>query len=96
MKQQLEAHVISYPKSRHFMEEAIRSTHHKPMMHGLLEVDVTTARAYLREVKARTGDPPRSPRSSSPAWDEPSTSTSTCMPFAKATSTSSCSGRWTC
>jgi pyruvate/2-oxoglutarate dehydrogenase complex dihydrolipoamide acyltransferase (E2) component len=50
--------VISYPKSRHFMEEAIRSTHHKQMMHGLLEVDVTTARAYLREVKARTGESP--------------------------------------
>ena len=31
--------VLPYPKSRHFMEEAVRSTHHKPMMHGLLEVD---------------------------------------------------------
>ena len=49
MKQQREGHVIPYPKSRRFMREAIRSTHHKPMMHGLLEVDVTTARAYLRE-----------------------------------------------
>lgn len=55
MTQQREDQVIPYPKSRHFMEEAIRSTHHKPMMHGQLEVDVTRARAYLREVKARTG-----------------------------------------
>jgi pyruvate/2-oxoglutarate dehydrogenase complex dihydrolipoamide acyltransferase (E2) component len=58
MNRQSQDQVIAYPKSRHFMEEAIRSTHHKPMMHGLLEVDVTTARAYLREVKARTGASP--------------------------------------
>ncbi|HYU92128.1 MAG TPA: 2-oxo acid dehydrogenase subunit E2 [Actinomycetota bacterium] len=58
MKQQHEDHVIPYSKSRRFMREAIRSTHHKPMMHGLLEVDVTKARAYLREVKARTGESP--------------------------------------
>jgi deazaflavin-dependent oxidoreductase (nitroreductase family) len=58
MNQQGDDQVIPYSKSRHFMEEAIRSTHHKPMMHGLLEVDVTTARAYLREVKARTGASP--------------------------------------
>jgi pyruvate/2-oxoglutarate dehydrogenase complex dihydrolipoamide acyltransferase (E2) component len=58
MKQQGEGHVIPYSKSRRFMREAIRSTHHKPMMHGLLEVDVTKARAYLQEVKARTGEAP--------------------------------------
>jgi pyruvate/2-oxoglutarate dehydrogenase complex dihydrolipoamide acyltransferase (E2) component len=40
------------------MEEAIRSTHHKPMMHGLIEVDVTKARQYQRDVKARTGRSP--------------------------------------
>ena len=58
MKQQSEDQVIPYPKSRRFMTEAIRSTRNKPMMHGLLEVDVTKARAYLREVKARTGESP--------------------------------------
>jgi pyruvate/2-oxoglutarate dehydrogenase complex dihydrolipoamide acyltransferase (E2) component len=58
MNQQTEDQVIPYPKSRRFMEEAIRSTHHKPMMHGLLEVDVTEARAYIRDVKARTGESP--------------------------------------
>jgi pyruvate/2-oxoglutarate dehydrogenase complex dihydrolipoamide acyltransferase (E2) component len=58
MKQQSGDQVIPYPKSRRFMEEAIRSTHNKPMMHGLLEVDVTKARANLREVKARTGESP--------------------------------------
>ena len=58
MKQHSEDQVIPYPKARRFMEEAIRSTHHKPMMHGLLEVDVTKTRGYLREVKARTGESP--------------------------------------
>ena len=84
MKRQRDDNVIPYSKSRRFMREAIRSTHHKPMMHGLIEVDVTKARAYLRDVKARTGEPPRSPRSSSVAWDEPSTSTDTCMPSGRA------------
>jgi pyruvate/2-oxoglutarate dehydrogenase complex dihydrolipoamide acyltransferase (E2) component len=58
MNQQGADQVIPYPKSRHFMEEAIRSTHHKPMMHGLLEVDVTKARAWLRGLKAQTGEAP--------------------------------------
>ena len=58
MKQQSEDQVMPYPKSRRFMEEAIRSTHNKPMMHGLLEVDVTKARADLRDVRARTGESP--------------------------------------
>lgn len=58
MKPQSEDQVIPFPKARRFMEEAIRSTHHKPMMHGLLEVDVTTARAHLQEVKATTGESP--------------------------------------
>jgi pyruvate/2-oxoglutarate dehydrogenase complex dihydrolipoamide acyltransferase (E2) component len=58
MEQHSEDLVIPYPKSRRFMEEAIRSTHNKPMMHGLLEVDVTKARGYARDVKARTGESP--------------------------------------
>jgi pyruvate/2-oxoglutarate dehydrogenase complex dihydrolipoamide acyltransferase (E2) component len=57
MKRQTEDRVIPLPKARRFMEEAIRSTHHKPMMHGLIEVDVTKARRYLRDEKARTGEP---------------------------------------
>jgi hypothetical protein len=35
----------------------MRSTHHKPMIHGLLEVDVTDARASLRDYQTRTGEP---------------------------------------
>ncbi|HEU4354118.1 MAG TPA: 2-oxo acid dehydrogenase subunit E2 [Actinomycetota bacterium] len=58
MKQRTESQVVPFTKSRRFMREAIRSTHHKPMMHGLLEVDVSKARAYLREEKERTGGSP--------------------------------------
>jgi pyruvate/2-oxoglutarate dehydrogenase complex dihydrolipoamide acyltransferase (E2) component len=34
----------------------MRSTHHKPMIHGLLEVDVTDARTSLRDYHTRTGE----------------------------------------
>jgi pyruvate/2-oxoglutarate dehydrogenase complex dihydrolipoamide acyltransferase (E2) component len=51
-----EDQVLPYPKGRRFLEAAIRSTHHKPMIHGLLEVDVTKARAFLREHQATTGE----------------------------------------
>jgi pyruvate/2-oxoglutarate dehydrogenase complex dihydrolipoamide acyltransferase (E2) component len=58
MSRQSEDKIIPYPKTRRFMEEAIRSTHNKPMMHGLIEVDVSKSRAYIRDVKARTGETP--------------------------------------
>ena len=46
--------VVSYPKIRRFMAAARRSVPHKSMMHGLIEVDVTRARAFLRDHKAKT------------------------------------------
>jgi hypothetical protein len=55
-QQHSEDQVIPYPKGRRFLEAAIRSTHHKPMIHGLLDVDVTKARACLREHQATTGE----------------------------------------
>jgi pyruvate/2-oxoglutarate dehydrogenase complex dihydrolipoamide acyltransferase (E2) component len=48
--------VIPYPKMRRWLAAAFRSTQHKPMIHGLLEVDVTRARAHLREHQAKTGE----------------------------------------
>ena len=57
MKQQhSEDQVVPYPKVRRFLEAAIRSTHHKPMIHGLFEVDVTSVRAFLRDHQAKTGE----------------------------------------
>ena len=57
MKQQhSQDQVVAYPKVRRFLEAAIRSTHHKPMIHGLLEVDVSRARAHLRDHQAETGE----------------------------------------
>jgi pyruvate/2-oxoglutarate dehydrogenase complex dihydrolipoamide acyltransferase (E2) component len=56
MKQQhADYQVVPYPKISRFLAVAYRSTHHKPMIHGLLEVDVSRARANLREHKAATG-----------------------------------------
>jgi pyruvate/2-oxoglutarate dehydrogenase complex dihydrolipoamide acyltransferase (E2) component len=47
---------VSYPKARRFMAAARRSVQHTPRMHGLIEVDVTKARAFLRDHKAKTGE----------------------------------------
>jgi Pyruvate/2-oxoglutarate dehydrogenase complex, dihydrolipoamide acyltransferase (E2) component, and related enzymes len=58
MKQQhADYQVVPYPQMRRLEAIAYRSVQHKPMIHGLLEVDVTRARALLREYKAITGEP---------------------------------------
>jgi pyruvate/2-oxoglutarate dehydrogenase complex dihydrolipoamide acyltransferase (E2) component len=57
MKQQhVDYQVVPYSKIRRFMAVEFRSSHHTPMIHGLLEVDVSRARAHLRDQKARTGE----------------------------------------
>ena len=48
--------MVSYPKSRRFMAAARRSVQRTPRMHGLIEVDVTRARAFLRDYQAKTGE----------------------------------------
>ena len=57
MKQQhIDYQVVPNPKMRRWMAAAYRSVQHKPMIHGLIEVDVTRARAFLRDHKAKTGE----------------------------------------
>ena len=48
--------VVPYPKMRRLEAVMLRSFQRKPLIHGLLEVDVTRARAFLREHKAKTGE----------------------------------------
>ncbi len=48
--------LVPYPKMRRAVAAMLRSFQRKPMMHGLIEVDVTMAREFLREHKARTGE----------------------------------------
>ena len=48
--------VIPYPRYMRFAAAAYQSVRHKPMIHGLLELDVTEARTALRAYKARTGE----------------------------------------
>ena len=55
-KQHVGYELLSYPKNRRFMAAARRSVQHKSRMHGLIEVDVTGAREFLREHKAKTGE----------------------------------------
>ena len=47
--------VVPYPKMRRWLAAAFRSAPYKPVIHGLIEADVTTARAFLRAHKAKTG-----------------------------------------
>ena len=57
MKQQhVDYQVLLYPKLRRIIAVMLRSFQRMPMIHGLLEVDVTRARARLREHKAKTGE----------------------------------------
>jgi pyruvate/2-oxoglutarate dehydrogenase complex dihydrolipoamide acyltransferase (E2) component len=51
-----DAQVIPYSRVRQWTAAAYRSVQHKPMIHGLFEVDVTKARVYLRAHQARTGE----------------------------------------
>jgi len=56
MKQQHNYQVVPNPKIRRWFAAAFRSAQHTPIMHGLLEVDVTRARTFLRAQKANTGE----------------------------------------
>jgi pyruvate/2-oxoglutarate dehydrogenase complex dihydrolipoamide acyltransferase (E2) component len=48
--------IVPYPKLRRALALTLHSVQSKPMIHGLLEVDVTKAREFLREHKANTGE----------------------------------------
>jgi len=48
--------VVPYPKLRRVLEVMYPSVQRKPMIHGLIEVDVTRAREFLRNHKAKTGE----------------------------------------
>lgn len=48
--------VVSYSKVRRVLALMYPSVQRKPMIHGLLEVDVTKARTYLQNHKAETGE----------------------------------------
>jgi pyruvate/2-oxoglutarate dehydrogenase complex dihydrolipoamide acyltransferase (E2) component len=57
MKQQhIDYQVVPYSKIRRLMAISFRLSRHMPFIHGLLEVDVSRARAFLREHKAKTGE----------------------------------------
>jgi pyruvate/2-oxoglutarate dehydrogenase complex dihydrolipoamide acyltransferase (E2) component len=56
LQKHTEYRVIPYPKYWRFAAAANRSVRHKPMIHGLLDVDVTVPRARIREHRAETGE----------------------------------------
>ena len=57
MKQKhVDYQVAPYAKMQRLEAVAYRSVQNKPMIHGLIEVDVTRARTFLRDHKANTGE----------------------------------------
>jgi len=48
--------MVPYPKMRRLEAVTLRAAQRVPTIHGLIEVDVTRARAFLREHKANTGE----------------------------------------
>lgn len=55
-KKHNEYKIVPYSKVRRVMAVTLRSAQRKPMIHGLIEVDVTRAREFLQEHKVRTGE----------------------------------------
>ena len=55
-KHQYDCKVVPYPKLRGLLRLMMGSVRRKHMIHGLIEVDVTRAREFLREHKAKTGE----------------------------------------
>jgi hypothetical protein len=47
---------VSFPPERRLVLDTLRLGRHRPMMHGLLELDVTRARQILREHREKTGE----------------------------------------
>ncbi|NIS82190.1 MAG: dehydrogenase [Anaerolineales bacterium] len=48
--------VVRFPLERSLIVDSMRISNRKRVIHGLLEVDVTEVRTYMREHKARTGE----------------------------------------
>ncbi|MDA4111178.1 MAG: 2-oxo acid dehydrogenase subunit E2 [Thaumarchaeota archaeon] len=48
--------VVPFPKNRQWTAAAFRSVQNKPMIHGLIEVDVSKAREFMHNYKAKTGE----------------------------------------
>ena len=55
-KRQFNDQVVPYSKIRRVLGIMYPSVKRKPMIHGLLEVDVTKARGFLRDHMAKTGE----------------------------------------
>ncbi len=51
-----EYQVVAFPKLRRALAITYPAVQRQPMIHGLIEVDVTRARAFLRDHKANTGE----------------------------------------
>jgi pyruvate/2-oxoglutarate dehydrogenase complex dihydrolipoamide acyltransferase (E2) component len=51
-----EYEIVPFARMRHLVIDVMRIAHRKHMIHGLIEVDVTRPRQYIREQEASTGE----------------------------------------
>ena len=51
-----EFQVLPYPRMQRLVVDIQKIAHRQHTIHGILEVDVTKARQYIREHKAKTGE----------------------------------------
>ena len=51
-----EYEIVPFPRMRHLIIDVLRDAHGRHMIHGLIEVDVTGARQYIRQQEARSGE----------------------------------------
>ncbi len=49
-------HILPFPAQRQIAVDAGRLHRRRNLIHGLLEFDVTNAREFIRQHKARTGE----------------------------------------
>ncbi|HZS06519.1 MAG TPA: 2-oxo acid dehydrogenase subunit E2 [Blastocatellia bacterium] len=56
MKKHNGCEIVPFPRIRQFIMDSGRLAHHKHTIHGLIEVDVTTARQRIRANKEKTGE----------------------------------------
>ena len=48
--------IVPFPRMRNLVIDLLRAAHPRHMIHGLIEVDVTRSRQYIREQEASTGE----------------------------------------
>ena len=86
---------VPFPKQRQVIVDTLRLGRRKHTIHGLLEVDVTEARQFIQDHKARTGERLSFTAFVAVCLAKAVDGTSRCTRTGTGETSSSCSTRWT-